>query len=562
MFKKKFRVIALMLCIVLMMGFFVVNTEAVSTVLLAVQGAIVDGNLVKFKGINGIGEDTGLAATNVVKSKFDATSAPTVNNDTDEGYTVGSRWLDVTNDKSYVCLDNTDGAAVWHLDFEGPGSSTDHAIVRWDGTTGRTVLNSVVTVSDAGVIAGGEWQGTVIGPAYGGTGVANAAASTITISGNFATTITVTNVTTVTLPTSGTLVNTAVTTLSSLVSVGTITTGGLGTGAVIGGVTMTLGSDADYDIYYRASSILTRLAPNTVASNKFLRMIGTGAAGQAPSWEIPSSDDLSDVASIAMLDENETVTGNWEFQGDFKYARYGDEVGDYPVNLFVRGRDGDPTYVPSEGDIIGSIWFSAILNEIGGSAPVAKIEAVADGAQVVGLPGRLDFYTDNGTSTVLRMAIDHDGNIKMGDGAWSNYINVTSGGVMTAEGTASITATNLVPIGEIDFGAHSAGFTLQTATGDGATLIDWTLGNKFKFTFGAQDETITFTNPTNPGAVQMIIVQDGVGGRSIIWSGIPIKWAGGVEPTLSIAGGAEDVVSFIWDGTSYYGFAGFGFAVP
>ncbi|MEO6077581.1 MAG: hypothetical protein ABIP54_02230 [Candidatus Andersenbacteria bacterium] len=73
------------------------------------------------------------------------------------------------------------------------------------------------------------WAGTLSGT-RGGTGVNNGA-STITIGGNlafsgaFATTITVTAGTAVTLPTTGTLVNTAVTTLSSLVSVGTITTG-------------------------------------------------------------------------------------------------------------------------------------------------------------------------------------------------------------------------------------------------------------------------------------------------------------------------------------------------
>lgn len=68
-------------------------------------------------------------------------------------------------------------------------------------------------------------DGAIASPAEGGTGVANNAASTLTISGNFATTLTVSNTTSVTLPTSGTLVNTAVTTLSSLISIGTITTG-------------------------------------------------------------------------------------------------------------------------------------------------------------------------------------------------------------------------------------------------------------------------------------------------------------------------------------------------
>ena len=153
----------------------------------------------------------------------------------------------------------------------------------------------------------------------GGTGVANAAGETITIGGGFALTLTLTAATGVTLPTSGTLVNSTVATLSSLTSIGTITTGGLGTGAVIAGVTMTLGSDANFDMYYRASNILTRLAPNTAASNKFLRMIGTGTAGQAPSWEALGTGDIPDIsATYSVLAGNTSLitlgtvtTGTW-----------------------------------------------------------------------------------------------------------------------------------------------------------------------------------------------------------------------------------------------------------
>ena len=42
-----------------------------------------------------------------------ATTAPTVNDDYDDGYLVGSRWVDLTADRAYVCLDSTVGAAVW-----------------------------------------------------------------------------------------------------------------------------------------------------------------------------------------------------------------------------------------------------------------------------------------------------------------------------------------------------------------------------------------------------------------------------------------------------------------
>lgn len=122
---------------------------------------------------------------------------------------------------------------------------------------------------------------------------------------------------------------------------------------------------------------------------------------------------------------------------------------------------------------------------------------------------------------------------------------------------------DMLPTGELDMRKGSVGFTLQTAMGGGTTLIDWRKGNKHKFTFGNTNEIITFTNPTNPCTVQLIIVQDGVGSRTITWSGMIIKWADNGEiPTLSTAGNAEDIISFIWDGTSYYGMAGHGFTIP
>jgi hypothetical protein len=45
--------------------------------------------------------------------KLNATTAPTVNDDVDLNYVPGSIWVDVSGDVFYVCLDNSDGAAVW-----------------------------------------------------------------------------------------------------------------------------------------------------------------------------------------------------------------------------------------------------------------------------------------------------------------------------------------------------------------------------------------------------------------------------------------------------------------
>lgn len=116
-------------------------------------------------------------------------------------------------------------------------------------------------------------------PSLGGTGIANADAKTITLggavvtagafttSGAFGLTLTTTNTTNVTLPTTGTLVNTAVTSLPSLAGVGTITSGiwnGTligstygGTGINNGSFTITLGGNVSTGGSFTTGGVLT-----------------------------------------------------------------------------------------------------------------------------------------------------------------------------------------------------------------------------------------------------------------------------------------------------------------
>jgi hypothetical protein len=52
-------------------------------------------------------------ATTSILNNLAATTAPGATNDSSEGYAVGSRWIDVTNDESYICVDATVDSAVW-----------------------------------------------------------------------------------------------------------------------------------------------------------------------------------------------------------------------------------------------------------------------------------------------------------------------------------------------------------------------------------------------------------------------------------------------------------------
>ena len=157
-------------------------------------------------------------------------------------------------------------------------------------------------IATVGTITTGLWHGTVVGSTYGGTGVNNGA-STITLAGNLVTsganslTLTTTGSTNVTLPTSGTLVNTAVATLSSLTSIGTIATGTwAGTTIALnhGGTGQTT-ANASFNalspmttvgdtIYGAASGVGTRLAGNTTTTTQFLQSTGSGSAATAPVW--------------------------------------------------------------------------------------------------------------------------------------------------------------------------------------------------------------------------------------------------------------------------------------
>lgn len=88
---------------------------------------------------------------------------------------------------------------------------------------------------------------------------------------------------------------------------------------------------------------------------------------------------------------------------------------------------------------------------------------------------------------------------------------------------------------------------VQNITGTGATIINVETSPYINFTFGAQDEVINFTPPSNPTNIELKVKQDATGGRVINF--VPdIKAVGGL-PTLTTAGNAEDLLSFYHTGS-------------
>jgi hypothetical protein len=93
---------------------------------------------------------------------------PTVNDDASAGYEVWDKWMDQVGGEVYICLDNTAGDAVWEqvtLDaadlaslfnakIGGSTGSTDNALLRADGTEGKTLQSSGVVIDDNNDVTG------------------------------------------------------------------------------------------------------------------------------------------------------------------------------------------------------------------------------------------------------------------------------------------------------------------------------------------------------------------------------------------------------------------------
>ena len=96
------------------------------------------------------------------------TADPTVNDDANDGYLVGTRWINQTTDKAFVCLDTTVGAAVWTETTQSGVPDGDKGDITVSGSGGTfTIDNGVVTYAKMQDISA---QNKIIGRKSAGAG--------------------------------------------------------------------------------------------------------------------------------------------------------------------------------------------------------------------------------------------------------------------------------------------------------------------------------------------------------------------------------------------------------
>jgi hypothetical protein len=153
---------------------------------------------------------------------------------------------------------------------------------------------------------------------------------------------------------------------ANVTTLGTVTSGTLSTGAVLGGVTTTLTSDATGDVYYRnVSGVLTRLG---VGSDTEVLTLASGL----PSWAAAGGGGGQTLGSVAMSD-GANIAWDASAGNIFTVTLGGARTLDNPSNITV----GETYHFQITQDGTGSrtLAYGAWFKWAGGTAPVLTTTA-------------------------------------------------------------------------------------------------------------------------------------------------------------------------------------------
>ena len=356
-------------------------------------------------------------------------------------------------ERQLVELRQGGGSAGSSGDVMGPTSSTDNAIARFDGTTGKLVQNSVVTIADttgnmAGVGTLGVGAITTTGALVGTAtqSVFNTVSTTLNIGGaatavniGAATgTLTVANTTLAAkaITASTTLAVTGTSTLTGAVTATAGVTGPLTsssvaiTGGSITGITDLAVADGGTGASTAAAALNNLLPSQTSAANKYLQSDGTNASWDAVSL---STADITGTLGVANGGTGQTSFTNGQLL-------IGNSTGNTltPATLtagsgvtitngsgaitvaFTGPGAGSVTSVDVSGGTTGLTTSGGPITS-SGTVTLAGTLAVANGGTSLTTLTANNVILGNGTSTPLFVAPSTNGNVLTSNGTtWAS----------------------------------------------------------------------------------------------------------------------------------------------
>ena len=336
-------------------------------------------------------------------------------------------------------------------DVVGPASSTDNTVVRFDGTTGKIIQTSGVTINDSNEITTGVWKGTEVGVAYGGTG-----ASTLTgiIKGN---------------GTSAFTAATAGTDYLAPAAIGTTVQAYDAELAALAGVT----SAADKVPYFTGSGTaavtdftsfgrsLVDDANATAAQSTLGLVIGTNVQAY--------DAQLADVAGLSVTDGNFIVGNGTNFvaeSGDTARTSLGLGTGDSPQFTAVNIGNGDTTVTRVSAGVIAVEGSNVLVaSNIGTSvqaydAQLADVAGLTPTDNGVIIGNGTNFVVESGATLKTSLGLTIGTDVQAYDSNLTSFVNTFT--LPTTDGTnGQVLQTN--GSGTLAFATPSSGVTTGKA---------------------------------------------------------------------------------------------------
>jgi hypothetical protein len=466
----------------------------------------------------------------------------------------------------------TDGSGVlsWSTaasgDVYGPASATDNAVARYDGTTGKIIQNSAVTIDDAGNVGIGSSSATnnlnISKNITGGT-----SANAIGITGAIQSDVTANGILILSSPTVA--AGATVTALAHMyMNPGTFTGTVTNQYGIYAENTMTsatnnfgfygnIGAGTGRWNFYAAGS----------AANFFNGNVGIGTTTNSGKLDVTGGNvynNTTATGSTGYYTNNGTRVNAFssDFNANTTYfdvngnAYFRDVNAGYVTRLAIQSGTISLGAAPGSESLRVTPVASAVnyLN-VQGSVTANSVALLAQGSDT-NIPlayfskgaGSHIFYSD---SNKTQFAVTHTASAV-------NFLQVTGSAtgnatVLSAQGSDTNVDITLTPKGSgyvVVDAAYSPNLTLT----DAAT-ITWDTstagGQVATFTFVSSNRTMGApTNLKNGGFYALAVIQN-AGSNTLTWSSI-FKWANGVAPTLSTAAGAKDFFTFRSDGTNLY----------
>lgn len=192
----------------------------------------------------------------------------------------------------------------------------------------------------------------------------------------------------------------------------------------------------------------------------------------------------------------------------------------------------DPiTEIGSSTDKIPNAWFEEANIASVNIDAVSATPLIVDGASPTSIAGDGDETSIGGDLEIvggdLEVDIIHEYN--------------SGSGITLADTTTMnelLTLDSVVYSGFFDNGNSGTGATIDFGTGN-MQEVDWT-GNV----------TFAFTDPSGPCSVNLKLLNDGTGGYTVAWPA-SVMWHAGTEPTWTTTASELNVISCLFDGTTY-----------